>query len=92
MKPDKCCVEIMTSLVKQGYFNQVTISQVEEAIICIRGPDPRTTENWKRALEALGYLEKTEAKCVYKVNLTKVPELLTLAVHQSIKNPQTKLL
>jgi len=85
-KTVEVCNAIMRFLVEQGFTNQVTVKEVEKAIVYVRGPDKRTLENWKRALEMLGYLNK-KSPFVYEMNLLKVPELLTEAVkgHQKQK-------
>ena len=80
---------IMKYLVDQGFTNQVHVKEVEKAIIYVRGPDKRTIQNWKRALETLGYLEK-KSLYIYEINLLKVPELLSRIVNSNQK--QKKLM
>lgn len=70
------CNAIMHYLVEHGFTNQVLKSEVERAIILLRGPDKRTIKNWMRALIELGFLERI-SPVTYKMNLLKVPELLT---------------
>jgi len=85
----KVCTLIMKWLVDRGFTNQVHEKEVEKAIIFVRGPDKRTLQNWKRALVSLEFLEK-ESLHVYRMNLLKVPELLTSAIHNDRK--QKKLM
>ena len=81
----------MTSLVKTGFVNQVNEQQVEAAIITLRGPDPRTLKNWKRALETVGYLEK-QANRLYRIHLEKLPDLLVEVTRLEESKRQVKLM
>ena len=83
----KVCFEIMRYLVRSGFAYQVPVKEVEKAIIWIRGSDKRTLQNWKRALETLGYLERINVH-LYKMNLTRCPELL----HEVLHEPRQKKL
>ena len=47
----KGCFEIMRYLVRSGFAYQVSVKEVEKAIVWIRGSDKRTLKNWKRALK-----------------------------------------
>lgn len=85
----KVCNMIMRYLVDHGFTNQVHVNEVEKAIIFVRGPDKRTIQNWKRALETLGYLER-KSLYVYEMNLLKVPELLSRIVN--VDQKQKKLM
>jgi len=88
---NKKCQEILELLVKQGFTFQVGESEIDKAITTIRGLDPRTICNWKRALETLGYIQKLSAK-LFKLDLAKTPELLTIAITREEEKRQTKLL
>jgi len=80
-RSNKVCLEIMKHLISEGFTNQVHVKEVEKAIIYVRGPDKRTIQNWKRALETLGYLEKI-SPYVYQLNFMKCPELLVNVLHE----------
>lgn len=83
----RVCSEIMRYLVREGFTGNVAVKEVEKAIVWVRGSDKRTLQNWKRALETLGYLKRLNAN-VYKMNLTRCPELL----HEVLHEPRQKKL
>jgi len=72
----KICKEIMKRLVDEGYQNEVSERWLERAIILVRGADPRTLDNWKRALEVHGFVERKRPH-VFQIKLNMCPELLT---------------
>lgn len=81
------CIEIIRSLVESGYTNQVSLKFLNVAITLKRGGDPRTLNNWRNTLERLGFIERFKRN-LWKIDLSKVPELLNIAV----KSGQKKLM
>ena len=72
----RTCHKIMRFLVEKGMTKQVHRDIVKTAIVYVKGTDKRTLDNWFRALETLGFLERS-APLVYNMNLALCPDLLT---------------
>lgn len=78
------CIEIMRSLVESGYTNQVSLKGLNVAITLNRGGDPRTLSNWRNTLERLGFIQRANVN-VYRLELSRVPELLNVMVSRGQK-------
>jgi hypothetical protein len=89
-RSQRICKEIMQYLISQGYTNQVSRSVIMKAIVYIRGPDPRTIENWMRALTVNGFIEADRHKRVFRLHLEADVDLLVKAV--TVDEHQKKLL
>jgi len=72
----------MDWLIKRGCSKQVPIKIVEKAIVCVRGPDPRTIQNWLKALEVLGFLERVNAS-IYQMDLSYCDEVSVKALDEA---------
>jgi hypothetical protein len=87
MNTSKTCEKIVNRLIREGFRMQVAVKDIDRAIMeerdCI---DPRTVENWRRALTTREYIIR-EAAEVFRLNPLKIPELMKL-LHDK---PQTKL-
>ena len=86
VRAKQTCEKIIEHLLKEGYKYQVTRREVEKAITQLRGIDPRTIDNWMRALITFEYLHH-EHYGIFKINPLKVPHLINLLKDK----PQTKL-
>lgn len=75
------CEAILKYLVEKGFTYQVSQQFLKEAIIMLRGGDPRTVTNWMKNLHILGFIERVNLS-VYKMNLAKCPEALEKVIKE----------
>ena len=87
MKAEKVCEQIVNRLVAEGFRYQVPRSEVEKAIMFVRGVDERTINRWLRALVVFEYLIPVAPR-IYRLNPTRIPELMSMLKDK----PQTKIL
>jgi len=78
------CTEIIKHLVENGYTNQVSKKELERIIKLFRGIDKRTVKTWMDALLEFEFIEYVNP-CVVRLNLSKCPELLNLAIMEGQK-------
>lgn len=86
MRSEKVCRQIIDYLLAEGYKVQVRRSDVEKAIMRIRGVDQRTKQKWLEALIVFEYLIPTSSM-TYRLNPLRIPELFKLLRNK----PQTKI-
>ena len=86
MNSEKVCRKIIDHLLAHGWKVQVRRSDVDKAIMRIRGVDQRTRQKWLEALIVFEYL-KPVAPNVYQLNPLRIPELLSMLKEK----PQTKI-
>ncbi|RLC36474.1 hypothetical protein DRH29_04500 [candidate division Kazan bacterium] len=87
MNAQKVCEEIINFLLNEGFRIEVSKSDVEKAIMYIRGIDERTIQKWLKALVIFGYL-KPRTPFIYQINPIKVPRVMKMLKEK----PQTKIL
>lgn len=75
------CKGILKYLVDKGFSYQVSSQSLKEAIIMVRGGDPRTVSNWMKNLHILGFIERVNLN-VYRMNLVKCPEALEKVIRE----------
>ena len=86
MRSEKVCRKIIDHLIASGYKYQVRKSDVETAIMRVRGVDQRTIDKWFKALIVFEYLKPVGAG-VYQLNPFQIPELIS----RLREKPQTKI-
>lgn len=68
-------------MVEQGYTKQVSKTELEKAIVYVRGPDQRTITNWLKALVILEFITQP-SPFIYELHLEKCPDLLQSAIKE----------
>jgi len=82
VRSEKICSQIIDHLIAEGYRVQVRRTDVEKAIMRIRGIDPRTVQKWLKALVIFEYLIQTSV-VTYRLNPLRIPELFSLLKEKS---------
>jgi len=80
-------MEIMRTIVKAGYTNQISLKELKTVIALQRGTDPRTVKNWVNALLLFDFLKHSSSH-LFQVNLMEIPELIV----EGVKKGQKKLM
>ena len=86
MRAEEVCQQIVEFLIRRGYVHQVSLKDIEKAIMSIRGIDERTIKRWTKALIVFEYI-KPVSPYTFQLNPLKIPHLIKKLKEQ----PQTKI-